>query len=222
MKKREVEKLTDLELVKELKQRLKKRPVIKLKEYFSNPEIDVFLEELYRRYQTPIRNFCSKIIFDKDSLDDIFHEVFINIYLNIHRFKMKKSVKSWIYKISHNVAINFINKRHHKEKLILNKKLMKNKSNSMEMLEMLLEDKEDIEQHMFKRELKSKVLKAFEQLPPDMKAIYILHEELNFTFDDIADIIRLSSRQVKTKYKKLILFMRNELQKDQITTKYLD
>ena len=78
--KEKLNSLTDEELVKELQKRIKKRRVVKLGEYFSNPEIDKYFHEIYRRFKRPIEYYCSKFIFDKDVLSDIFHEIFIKIY----------------------------------------------------------------------------------------------------------------------------------------------
>ncbi|HBE04447.1 MAG: hypothetical protein A2096_17205 [Spirochaetes bacterium GWF1_41_5] len=222
MTKEEIAKLSEYQLVRELQRHLKRKPVIELKEYFNHPVIDSCFEEIYRRFQKPLMFYCSRLVYDKDALDDIFHEIFINVYLNIHRFRFKKTFNAWIYRIAHNVSINFLKKHGHNEKLIINNEYADGLT-GLEYLEFrMMENESTVEKYAITRELREKIDMVFKKLDHDSKAVFLLKNEFNFTFDEIAEIIGMSSRHVKSKYRQIADIFKNELDKLQINRGHLD
>lgn len=99
--------LTDEEIVGRIKAELNdasiKDPLID-----ANDAVNALFEILYDRYEVPLHNYIGKMLFDKEMVDDIFHEVIIRVYTNMHRFVVRTSFKAWVYRIATNVSINYI------------------------------------------------------------------------------------------------------------------
>src|SRR5213076_1217860 len=68
-------------------------------------------EELVRRYQRPIASYVYRMVGDYDSALDLTQEVFIKVYNSLARYRSEFKFSTWIYKIAHNAAIDYL-RRH--------------------------------------------------------------------------------------------------------------
>src|SRR5881398_4005338 len=68
-------------------------------------------EELVRRYQRPIAAYVYRMVGDYDAALDLTQEVFIKVYNSLARYRSEFKFSTWIYKIAHNVAIDYL-RRH--------------------------------------------------------------------------------------------------------------
>ena len=68
-------------------------------------------EELVRRYQRPIAAYVYRMVGDSDSALDLTQEVFIKVYNSLSRYRSEFKFSTWIYKIAHNAAIDYL-RRH--------------------------------------------------------------------------------------------------------------
>jgi RNA polymerase sigma-70 factor (ECF subfamily) len=67
---------------------------------------DLF-EEIVKRYESKLKRYILRITYRRELVDDILQNVFIKIYKNLYSFDKKLKFSSWIYRITHNEAINF-------------------------------------------------------------------------------------------------------------------
>ena len=68
-------------------------------------------EELVRRYQRPITNYVYRMLGNYDAALDVTQEIFIKVYNSMARYSSEYKFSTWLYKISHNAAIDYI-RRH--------------------------------------------------------------------------------------------------------------
>src|SRR5215213_1121842 len=65
-------------------------------------------EELVRRYQRPITNYVFRMLNNYDASLDVTQEVFIKVYNSMTRYSSEYKFSTWLYKISHNAAIDYL------------------------------------------------------------------------------------------------------------------
>lgn len=68
-------------------------------------------EEIVLLYGDKISRYLKKFLQDSEDVADIWQEVFIKAYINIHSFEARHSFGSWLYRIAHNEALNHIRKK---------------------------------------------------------------------------------------------------------------
>src|SRR6185295_19930334 len=68
-------------------------------------------EELVRRYQRPITNYVYRMLGNYDASLDVTQEIFIKVYNSMSRYSSDYKFSTWLYKISHNAAIDYM-RRH--------------------------------------------------------------------------------------------------------------
>lgn len=90
----EIEALSDSELVKIVREK--------------DPER---YAEIIERYQTKLFIYLYRLIGDREEAEDILQDVFIKTYRNLNSFDTSRKFSSWIYRISHNEAVNYIKRK---------------------------------------------------------------------------------------------------------------
>ncbi len=66
------------------------------------------LEELYRRYETPVVRYLQRVVRDNDIAVDLFQEAFFRAYVNLGSFDPRRSFRPWLYRIATNVARDWL------------------------------------------------------------------------------------------------------------------
>ena len=82
-------------------------------ERLKSKDIDAF-HSLYKNYSKTIFRFALNMTSNKEFSEDIVQETFVRVYNRIDSFKpnkkLKKPIKSWIYKIAQNYTISELRK----------------------------------------------------------------------------------------------------------------
>lgn len=68
---------------------------------------------IIERYEQKLLRYAFYLLKDHDVAADIVQDTFIKAYINLQGFNVNKKFSSWVYRIVHNEAINYI-KRHKK------------------------------------------------------------------------------------------------------------
>ncbi len=63
------------------------------------------------RYEAKILRYVRKFIANRQDAEDVVQEAFVKAYRNIKSFDTQRKFSSWLYRIAHNEAINFLKKR---------------------------------------------------------------------------------------------------------------
>jgi len=67
--------------------------------------------ELIRRYERKLFSYLYRLVRNKEEVEDLLQNVFVKVYNNIEKFDTKRKFSSWIYRIAHNEAVNFLKKK---------------------------------------------------------------------------------------------------------------
>jgi RNA polymerase sigma-70 factor (ECF subfamily) len=138
--------------------------------------------------------------------EDILQDVFIKIYRNINDYDDKLVFSSWIYRITHNYMIDWYrkNKKHisisldaDESKLI---HILEDENNKID--NQTLQDREDLDL----------IKKAIQKLSADYQEILILKFFEDKTYEEISDILKISTSSVGVKINraKKLLKQKNE------------
>ncbi len=137
-------------------------------------------ESLYRliidRYRDKLFRYANNLIKDQDKAVDVVQETFIKAFVNLNSFKLENKFSSWIYRITHNEAINIIRK-YHKDVAI------------PEGID--FKSDEDIEADYEKKEMNIMVEKCLKSLPIIYSEPLTLQYIEDKTHREISDILRI-------------------------------
>jgi RNA polymerase sigma-70 factor, ECF subfamily len=153
---------------------------IQIIERVRNGETNLF-SELVLRYQNKIFAYVYKIVNHKEEAEDIVQESFIKVYKNLNSFDADRKFSSWLYRISHNEAINYLKKNRKGNTLYY--------EGDEFLMNSLRVDKDFIHDLIIGED--DKMLKsALEKLPDKYKEVIILKYLEEKSYEEISEILQ--------------------------------
>lgn len=141
--------------------------------------------EIVKRYESKLKRYILRISSKREIVDDVLQNVFIKTYKNLYSFDRKLKFSSWIYRITHNEAINFA-------KAGFMKKFV-----SLDFFYHFGTDDESIEK-IEKQENIEKIKKSLDKLDIKYKEpLYLFYFE-DKNYEEISDILRVPVKTVGT------------------------
>ncbi len=67
--------------------------------------------ELVHLYTDPVYNLCYRMLGESGEAEDAAQETFLRVFMNLHRYDMKRPFKTWLLSIASNHCIDRLRKR---------------------------------------------------------------------------------------------------------------
>ena len=150
-------------------------------------------EELVRRYQRPITNYVYRMLNNYDASLDVTQEIFIKVYNSMARYSPEYKFSTWLYKISHNAAIDYM-RRHsiHLQSLEV--------ENEDGVYQLQFESKRPSpEQEREQSEWREEIEAVVKKLPTGYRELIVLRHTQDMSYDEIAEITNLPLGTVKNR-----------------------
>jgi len=162
-------------------------------------------EELVRRYQRPIAAYVYRMVGDYDAALDLTQEVFIKVYNSLTRYRSEFKFSTWIYKIAHNAAIDYLRRHTVREQALCS-------SIDGDRREISIESRRlTPEQESERRERRSEIESVVQLLPATYRELIALRHSHDLSYDEIAEVTGLPLGTVKNR-----LFRAREAMRDQL------
>ncbi|MDP3964263.1 MAG: sigma-70 family RNA polymerase sigma factor [bacterium] len=149
-------------------------------------------QELYReivlRYEQKLRRYAMVFVRDADRAEDVVQNALIKAFINLHSFNTKKKFSSWLYRITHNEAINYIKK--HKREISID--------DAPEIMQ-IVDGREGPVEEMEREEVRKSLREKMDQLPHLYREAFELYYIEERSYDEICDILRLPMGTVGTR-----------------------
>ncbi|MDG5786401.1 RNA polymerase sigma factor [Evansella sp. AB-P1] len=159
------------------------------------------IDEAYEQYSDAIFKYICMMVRDYQQGQDLTHETFIKAYENYESFEGKAELKTWLFRIAHNVTIDYVRK---KKPLRLIESFLNNKKDPSPLPEENLKIQEDV-----------KVLyKGISNLKPAYKEVIILRKIKGFSINETSEILHWSENKVKVTLHRAMPLLKKELEKE--------
>ena len=167
------------------------------------------LEEIVKRYQNKVYESFSALN-PKGDLTDLTQEALTKMSKSIKLLKNPKSFNSWLQRIVHNIFYDTL-KRH-------NTRSKSNADNPIKSLDdgefgpCIIDERKTPDENSLACELKQKINKAIEELPPLLKTIILLREIDGLSYEEIAETTNMNINTVKTRISRARIKLKKELE----------
>ncbi|MGA8264726.1 MAG: RNA polymerase sigma factor [Ignavibacteriaceae bacterium] len=158
-------------------------------------------EVLVKQYRNNIFNYALYMMKNGMDADDVTQEVLIRIWNNIGSFNIK-AAKSWIMKTTHNLCIDYLRKKQNSLKREINLDSNMSISTTGTLT--------DTEVRVRKEFLKNKIQEGIDNLPQNLKSVFVLYELQGFKYQEISETLSMPLNSVKV----YLLRARKKLQED--------
>src|ERR1044072_736920 len=72
-------------------------------------DINAF-QTLFGEFQNQLRSYLYRLLTDRNDVDDLVHDTFIQAFTRIATFKQESSLKTWVFRIGTNLAYDHLRK----------------------------------------------------------------------------------------------------------------
>ncbi|MGQ9748144.1 MAG: RNA polymerase sigma factor, partial [Candidatus Caldatribacteriaceae bacterium] len=153
---------------------------------------------LITRYQVRIFNYISYLVKQKEEAEDLAQTTFVKAFFALRQYNHAYEFSTWIYSIARNVCLDYFRKRKEGETdTSLN--LTVGDDGETEMGELIEEEHSpDPVEVILNEELRERIEQAIEQLPVNLREVVILRHVEDFSYKEIAQIMKLPVGTVKS------------------------
>jgi len=160
------------------------------------------LNNIIKTYKKFVYATALRYIENYDDADDITQEVFIKVYNNLDKFKGNSSFKTWLYRITVNLSINFLRKKKIFRFFSLdNKEINENFQIDFSTPDKVLEDKE----------FNTKFLSIIAKLPEKQRETFALRYYEEMPYEEISKLLGTSVGGLKANYHQAVKKITNML-----------
>lgn len=133
---------------------------------------------MVREHSNKLYGYAVKFLRNTEDAQDIVQDVFEKLWINRKKVEVEKA-KSWMFTTAHNAMLNLVNKKQ-RTQLPGNENLPENVKKDANVFES-----------------NQLVERAVSILPPIQKSIILLRDLQGYSYEEIGEILDLSSSQVK-------------------------
>ena len=152
---------------------------------------------IFEKYQSDIFNFLNYKTGNIQVAEDILQETFIKLWENRENIKEDLSLKSYLYTIANNMALNYF--RH--KKIVVKYQV-----------ELQLAEQEHYhaspDRILEKKELQDQLMQSIGQLPEKTKIVFMLSRFNRLKYNEIAERLEISIKTVESHIGKALKILR--------------
>jgi RNA polymerase sigma-70 factor (ECF subfamily) len=154
--------------------------------------------ELIRRYERPVFSLIFRMVRDKETAEDLAQETFIKVLNNVDRYRPEFKFSSWLFKIANKHTLDHLRKRQVDTISIEGSPDAITAERVRATSVTITSGGESPLEELESRELGASIEKAIARLRPEYRACIILRHVEDYSYDEIAEIVKLPLGTVKT------------------------
>jgi RNA polymerase sigma-70 factor, ECF subfamily len=166
----------------------------------SAPGISLTFDELFERYSSMVFGLVCHILGDREEALDVSQEVFLTIFRKMDSFRGESSLKTWIYCIAVNRAVNrfrWWNRLRRRGTVSLEEHLAN--SPDRELFYNLKSDIQNPEDALLIQEEHAEIERLLLQLPLQQRIAVVMRDIEGFSYEEIAESMKISIGTVKSR-----------------------
>ena len=149
-------------------------------------------DEIVKRYQKRLFIYLYRFIGNKEETEDLLQNVFLKVFKYCDNFDTSRKFSSWIYRIAHNEAVNYIKRKSIKkfislEDFVSSKDRIETKSDAQSPMEAWMS-----------KELRKELEESLKELPKKYKEVLEMRYFQEKSYEEISKILKKPVNTVGT------------------------
>ena len=156
-------------------------------------------EEMVAHFERPVYSLCFRILGDAEEARDAAQETFLKVYRGLKGFRGESGLKTWIYRIAINQAMNqqrWWRRRHRDETVSLD---LTRGDSELTIESSLRGTGASPEQMAISSERERRIMKALGEVKQEYRVVLILREIEDLSYEEIAETLAISIGTVKSR-----------------------
>lgn len=147
---------------------------------------------IYDRYANKVYTKCAGFSRSEDEAADLTQDVFLMIYVKMGSFKGDSKFSSWVYALTYNFCVNYVNRNKERK--------MSEKSEDLDSTDASLSIR--VEDRSLFHMRSDKLKRVLEQIAPEDKAILLLKYQDDVPIKELCAILNIGESAVKMRLKR--------------------
>ncbi len=160
--------------------------------------------ELVRRYQRPMVSYIYRMTGNYEAALDLTQDVFIKVYNSLARYSSEYKFSTWIYRIAHNAAIDYLRRHTTREQSLITER--DGEERHMPLESQTLSPQIESE----RAERRSEIEMVVQGLPDAYRELILLRHAHDMNYDEIAGVTGLPLGTIKNRIFRAREIMRAE------------
>ncbi len=158
---------------------------------FKKGDISAF-DQLVLKYQDKVFNLCRHMLGDAHDADDAAQDIFIKAYRNLNHFKPDASFYTWLYRIAVNTCLDY-------RKRPFFGSIFKSSPQAEESFQEPASEAPSPDNLYEAKQLSLALRRSLAKLSPKLRAVIILKEVEGLSYEEIAEVLDVSTGTVKSR-----------------------
>jgi RNA polymerase sigma-70 factor (ECF subfamily) len=152
----------------------------------------VAFEKLIERHQSLVVGTVARMLGSNSDVEDIAQQVFIRVWKSAYRYVPRAKFTTWLLKITRNLVFNELRRAKRRAHAPLQTEA------NVEEMQLKDESNPSPDASLLERELQEAIEKAIGELPETQRMALVLRRYEEFSYEQIADVLKLSVPAVKS------------------------
>ena len=179
-----------------------------LLERFKRGDASAF-ETRYERHRDPFFGFLYRLVKDMEAAEDMLQDAFMRLIRAADDFRGEAKVRTWLYGIGRNLAIDHSRRMKHRRARSL--AAPAGEEDGPSLGETVAGAGRDSEGLVGDRELGVRIEAAVEALPDELREVFLLRETAQVPFEEIAAIVECPVGTAKSRMRHALEHLRKRL-----------
>lgn len=181
-------------------------PDVLIMERVRDGEQDAVIE-LVGRFQNELVGFFYHLGWDQLIAEELAQDVFVNVWRARARWVATAKVRTWIYRIAHNLWIDHL--RRHKRHLSIDAAL--DQDDQLHLADVLTAPATTTDHADHDRSIRERVQQALGDLPEGQREVFVMANDLGLKYQEIAAVLGIPEGTVKSRMHHAVRALREDL-----------
>lgn len=154
---------------------------------------------LVSRYKNSLYGFLRQFLNQRDLIEDVFQETFLQLYSSKDSFDMSRPLRPWLFTIAANKAKDALRKQQRKAAVPIGAFSEADEMSFEDALGMLTSEEERPYQELEQNETAQQVRQIISNLPDHLREILVLAYFNKFSYKQISEILGIPIGTVKSR-----------------------
>ncbi len=162
---------------------------------------DQAIEYIMDQYGEELKRLIYSYVKNHSQTDDLFQDIMMKIYEQLHTFEERASLRTWLYRITANKCKDYLRSPFHRL-FIWKEKFLERADNKTPEKTVLLDEK------------KREVIRAIMELPIKDREVLILRYYQGFSIQEISDLLQVNPSTIKSRIMRAKGKLKKELREE--------
>jgi RNA polymerase sigma-70 factor, ECF subfamily len=167
-------------------------------------------EVILEKHQQPLFSYAYRFCSDYHQAQDLVQEVFLRLVKMSKHYEPKAKFTTYLYTIAHNVCVDHLRRKKKRQHVSLSDPI--DASNELTIEDTMKDEGADPQREFQQKTFEQALHQAVEELPAERREVFLLREQQNLAFDEIARITGCLPSTAKSRMRYALQSIREKLQ----------